>query len=354
LELGRKRCADLAGTGLFLLTLSAWATLGGGGGCLGPPAPPPGCLDNDSLVVATPSQRLYDYPVSDHTLDARNVDWVGQAVDGVDLEGDGDGCFVGGRIQGTWNQADSWDLYHGRKALPAGLGSYPLTVEHAHIMNFGDGAALELATPCPNGSPTWLHVRDSLLEDLHDDAVESDGLCSVEVDDTLIDRAYVAFAFRNRESQPNRIGSANTVNVRNNLVRMHAFANNYQGQTAHNGIWKWARGGRGPKVIVRNNRFLAFDAPPGGTLFPFVNRVRTCENNVLLFAGSEAEWQQALAGGCDDKGDDGLCDGERLLALASCYTVITKPDTQSEADFLAAHWNPHVATWKASHSADEE
>jgi hypothetical protein len=43
-----------------------------------------------------------------------------------------------------------------------------------------------------------------------------------------------------------------------------------------------------------------------------------------------------------------------MLALSNCYTVITKPDTQPEAAFLAAHWDPYVATWKASHSADEE
>lgn len=85
-----------------------------------------------------------------------------------------------------------------------------------------------------------------------------------------------------------------------------------------------------------------------------MNRVLACENNVLLFAGSEAEWQQALASGCDDKGDDGLCDGERMLALAHCYTVITKPDAQSEAAFLAEHWDPWVASWKAAHAADEE
>jgi hypothetical protein len=350
LRLGRRHRAEAWTTASFAL---AWAAFGGGAGCLSSPVQPT-CLDNASLTIASPSQRLYDYPVPDHTVDARGVDWVGQSADGVDLEGAGDGCFVGGRIEGTWSQTDSWDLYHGRKALPSGLGGYPLIVEHTRMRNFGDGAAVELATPCPNGSPVWLLLRDSLLEDLHDDAVESDGLCSVEVEDTLIDRAYVAFAFRNRESQPNRDGSGNTVYVRGNLVRMHAFASNYQGQTAHNGIWKWARGGRGPKVVVRDTRFLAFDAPSGGTLFPFVNRVHACSNNVLLFAGSEAEWQQALAGGCDDKGDDGLCDGERLLALSYCYTVITKPDTQSEAAFLATHWDPYVASWKARQSADEE
>jgi hypothetical protein len=347
-------CRQRAETAASALLVLAWGLLGGGAGCLGPPPQPPGCLDNASLEVPSPSQRIYEYEASNHTLDARGVDWVGESPDGVDLEGPGAGCFVGGRIEGSWSQTDAWDLYHGRKALPAGLGSRPLIAEKLHLRNFGDGAVLELATPCPNGTPAWLVLRDSLLEDLHDDAVESDGLCSVDVTGNLIDRAYVAFAFRNRESQPNRDGSANTVYLRSNLVRMHEFASNYQGQPGHRGIWKWAREGRGPKVIVRSNRFLAFDAPLGGTLLPFVNRVTGCSDNVLLFAGSEAEWQQALAGGCDDAGDDGLCDGERLLALSSCFTAITKPDTTSEADFLAAHWNPHVAAWKSSHSADEE
>ena len=348
-------CREHAGLGATGLALLAWALLGGGFGCsTTPPAPAPGCLDNPSLELPTPVQRLYGYLVPDHTLDARGVDWVGQTDDGVDLEGSGDGCFVGGRIQGTWSPADSWDLYHGRKALPNGLGGYPLIVENLHAKNFGDGVAIELATPCPNGWPSWLVLRGSFLEDMHDDAIESDGLCSAEITDNLLARVYVAFAFRNRESQPNRNGSGNTVNVQNNLVRMHAFQNNYEGRTEHNGIWKWARGGRGPKVIVRNNRFVTFDAPPGGTLFPFVNRVHACSNNVLLFAGSEAEWQQALLGGCDEQGDDGLCDGERMLALASCYTVITKPDAQSESEFLATHWDPYVASWKAAHTADQE
>jgi hypothetical protein len=347
-------CRHRAGAGAIAPFLVAWALLGGGGGCLGPPGPPPGCLDNASLEPGDPGERDYEYAVPNHTVDGRNVDWVGQANKGLDLDGAGSGCFVGGRIEGTWDPNDAWDLYHGRKALPTELWGRPLIVEKLHVLNYGDGVVAEIETPCPNGSPSWIVLRDSLLEDLHDDAVESDGLCSAEVVGNLFDRAYVAFAFRSRSSEPYRDGSANTVTVRNNLVRMHAFANNFEGQPGHRGVWKWARNGRGPRIIVRGNRFLAFDAPLGGTLLPFVNEVVGCSDNVLLFAGDEAEWQQALAGGCDDDGNDALCDGERLLALASCFTVITKPDTQTEADFLAAHWDSHVASWKASRSADEE
>lgn len=347
----RRHRAGLAATGAALL---AWALLGGGFGCWS--QPPPSCLTNPSLQIANSSLRSYDYLVSNHTVDARGVDWVGAEQDGVALEGDsdGDGCFVGGRIEGTFDPADLWDLFHSRSGLVVDLEDRPAIVEKLRIRNHGDGIGLQLATPCPNGSPSWLIVRDSLLEDIHDDAIESDGLCGVDVSNTLIDRAFVGFAFRSRAADPDRSGDGNTVYVRNSLVRLHSFPNNYQGQLEHNGFWKWAHGGKGPHIVVRNNRFLAFDAPPATTLFPFVNKISTCESNVLLFAGSEAEWQQALAGACDTQGDDGLCDGERMLALASCYTVITKPDTESEADFLATHWDPHVANWKATRSADDE
>jgi hypothetical protein len=43
-----------------------------------------------------------------------------------------------------------------------------------------------------------------------------------------------------------------------------------------------------------------------------------------------------------------------MLALAGCYTVIIKLDTESEVDFLATHWDPYVAAWKSSHTADDE
>jgi hypothetical protein len=305
-------------------------------------------------VTASAAHRLYSYPTSNHTVDARGVDWVGQVPDAVIADGAGAGCFVGGRIEGTWDPADSWDLYHDRFGLQIETAQSPFTVEELRVVGTGDAVSLKPSVLCANGSGAWLTVRNSLLEDIHDDAIESDRLCGARVEHNLIDRAFVPLAFRNRSSDPYRNGSKNTVQVWNNLIRVHAFANNYQGQTTHGGFWKWAHGGRGPKVVVQDNRFLAFDAPFRGMLFPYLNRVTSCENNVLLFAGSEAEWQQALLGGCDNDGDDGLCDGERLLALADCYTVITKLDTESEADFLATHWDPYVAAWKDTNSADDE
>ena len=346
----RPSTGRLARSIAFWAGLLGWTFVSGGFGCFSSPKPPD-CLDASSLLLASDAERIYDYPVPKHTVDARGVVWEGQVLDAVVANGAGSGCFVGGRIESNWDPADSWDLYHDRFGLSINTAAIPFTVEALHVLGNGDGVSLKPTVPCPNNSPIWLTVRKSLLEDIHDDAIESDGLCSALIEDNLIERAFVALAFRNRTADPLRNGSNNTVTVRKNLIRAHAFDNNYQGQTAHNGFWKWAHEGHGPKIVVRDNRFVAFDAPPHATLFPYVNRVSNCANNVLVFAGSEEEWQQALLGGCDHEGDDGLCDGERMQVLAGCYEVITKLDKENEDDFLARNWTPYVDSWRDSHSA---
>ena len=143
--------------------------------------------------------------------------------------------------------------------------------------------------------------------------------------------------------------------MRDNLIRLHAFANNYQGQTSHTGVWKWAHDGRGPQIVVRRNRFLAFDAPHGRHALP----VREQGGGLLgqraaLRAAPRPSGSRRCSAAATTTGDDGLCDGERMLALADCFSVVTKLDSESEADFLAAHWDPYVAAWKASHAADDE
>jgi hypothetical protein len=337
------------------LVLLPWFLLGGGAGCISVAPPPPTELCPPTGVGPIPAStgsRLYAFDTPGKIVDARGVDWAGQQRHGVELEGSISGCFQGGGITGTWDMASTWETFHLTAALSV-EASKPMRVHAMHARNYGDAVSIEPAAPCPNGSLSpWLYVHANHFEDIHDDAIESDGLCSVEITGNLIERAFVAFGFRNRSSEPDRTGAANKVIVENNFVRLHAFPQNWQNISTHGAIWKWAHEGRGPRIVVRNNRFLAFDAVGG--LFPYVDRVLSCESNVFLFAGSEAEWAQALAGGCDHYGNDGLCTGERLLALSHCFTVITKPDTQSEADFLATHWDPYVAYWKAARGADDE
>jgi hypothetical protein len=348
-------------TGLALL-LIPWLLYGGGSGCFTfhrpSGLPSLSCPSTPFLSVADPAVIEYFYNAPGALLNARFVDWIGgpNPGAGVELVGPNSGCFEGGSITGPWDPSSLWDTYHLTAGLSLSSPSQPMRVKSVHVRNYGDGVSVEPEAPCVNGSTNpWFYVHGSHLEDIHDDAIESDGLCSAEIADNLLERVYVAFAFKYRASDPNRSGSNNIVTVAGNLVRSHSWPNNYKGRPEHNGFWKWSHGGRGPRVRVRNNVFLAFDPPPpGSTLFPYVTRVSSCEDNQLLFAGSEAEWAQALAGACDDEGDDGLCDGERLLALSHCYTVITKSDTESEADFLATHWDPLVAEWKLSHTADDE
>jgi hypothetical protein len=349
MQLGGFAAKPLASLALLLY---AAAFVSAGAGCVGSTPTPLDCRDYPSFVGGTAAERVYDHPVAKHTVWGYAIDWVGSVSDAVVADGSGSGCFLGGRIEGTFAPTDSWTLFHDRFGLAIRAEGGPYTVEDLRVMNTGDAVSLKPTVPCPSSSSgPWLTVRGNLLEDIHDDAIESDGLCAARIEDNLIDRAFVGLAFRNRSSDPYRSGAGNLVFVSKNLIRSHAFPSNYEGQTVHNGLWKWAHARRGPRITVRDNRFLAFDPPAAGTLFPFTNRVAVCSNNVLLFAGSEAEWQQALAGGCDDDGDDGLCDGGRMLALADCFTVVTKLDTQSEADFLAAHWDPYVAAWKAAHWA---
>ena len=340
----------------LLLALVPWALLAGGGGCLGGggPAPPTELCPGPDLnhIFASAETREYAFTYPGTVVDARGVDVAGQRRSGIELAGHLGGCYQGGNITGTWDMGDTWETFHTTAAVSLRSSASPNRVHAAHLRNYGDGVSIEPTVNC-GAFPNWLSVRATHMEDIHDDAIESDGLCSVEIADNLLERTYVAFAFRNRSSALGLSGAFNTVTIDGNLVRAHAFAQNYEGGLTHGGFWKWAHERRGPWVVVRNNRFLAFD-PPSGTLLPYLTRVQSCSNNVLLFAGSEAEWAEALLGGCDDDGDDELCDGERLLALSYCYTVITKPDTQSEADFLAAHWDPYVASWKASHLADNE
>lgn len=353
---GGSRGGSGAGLPGLLLALVPWSLLGGGVGCLSPKPPPQTELCPSTGIpptLASPSLRDYVYGSIGKIVDARGVDWAGQQRHGIDLEGSVGGCFQGGSVTGTWDMAASWETFHTTAAISVDSSGQPMRVHATHLRNYGDGVSIEPDVPCPNGSlKPWLYVRANHFEDIHDDAIESDGLCAVEISDNLIERSFVAFGFRNRSSDPNRTGSASTVVVDGNLVRMHSFPSNWEGIPDHGAIWKWAREGRGPRIVVRNNRFLAFDAVKG--LFPFVNRVQSCRDNVFLFAGTEAEWAHALTLDCDGDGDDGLCQGERVVALSDCFTVITKPDAQSEADFLAAHWDPWVASWKASHVADDE
>jgi hypothetical protein len=119
-------------------------------------------------------------------------------------------------------------------------------------------------------------------------------------------------------------------------------------RAGHGTLWKWPHSGLGPGFIVTDSVFVGEKMAEGGLLFPLVDQLVECRNNKLLWAGTLSDWEAAL-----DKGDDsdGLDNRGRMAALSHCYTVIVKPASQTKAAFLAQHWDPLAAAWKATHAA---
>jgi hypothetical protein len=136
--------------------------------------------------------------------------------------------------------------------------------------------------------------------------------------------------------------------VRDSLVLLHAFPNTYKMEPGHGKIWKWAKDGMGPAFVVTGNTFVVTDYG-GGLLLPLADQVLECADNTLLWAGSPSSLDDWL--GDDEVDSDGLTPAGRLAALSYCFTLLVKPDTQSQTDFLAEHFDPLVTAWKQSHPA---
>jgi hypothetical protein len=268
----------------------------------------------------------------------------------------GAACFSGGHVAGPYPEDAVYECtrehcpkglcpepcwpYH----LSAGLSvrsAAPARIEDVRISDYGDGISQEQSARRAD-----LEIRRVWLHDLHDDAVENDWGASVKVIDSLLERVNIAFASRQRSGE-HIDARSKTFEVRNSLVQLHRFTNQYKRKPGHGGVWKWGHAGMDPRFIVTDNVFVA-ETRSEGLLLPLVDRVVECRNNRLFWAGPLAAWQQELD---DDEGSDGLDNRGRVEALAHCYTVVLKPASQSRAEFLAQHWDPLVRAWKAAHAA---
>jgi hypothetical protein len=222
------------------------------------------------------------------------------------------------------------------------VGAPETIIEDVRISDYGDGVSLEPTS----GAVT---VRRAYLLDLHDDAVESDFGRDVTVTDSLIERANIAFATRPRaRDSVDQRGKVFT--IRNNLVLLHRFTNSYKQKPGHGGFFKWPEDGTGPQFALTDNVFVLDDPGRGQLVLPLANQIAECRNNKLFWAGTRGAYQAWLTDG------GGHTDGKRnnharLQALSHCYTVVVKPKGQSKEAFLAEHWDPLVARWKAAHPA---
>jgi hypothetical protein len=287
-------------------------------------------------------------------VDASGVLWRDAGHHAIRLRGSKDACWNGGAIEGPYPEDAVYEceLEHGYRGGPcrafhttAGMApevAAVTVIEDVRIAHYGDGVSLEPAS----GD---VIVRRVYLHDLHDDAIENDFGRNITVADSLIERAYIAFASRPRSrirvDQRDRLFA-----VRGNLVRLHRFTNAYKQKPGHGGFFKWPEDGSGPRFAVTDNVFVMDDPGLGQLALPLVNQIAECRNNKLLWAGTRGGYQAWLTdrGGPSDRMRNNLA---RLQALSHCYTVVVKPFGQSKEAFLAEHWDPLVARWKATHPA---
>jgi hypothetical protein len=304
---------------------------------------------------ARPAKTSYTFAAPGLAVDAVGVAWRSADHHAVRLRGSHAACWSGGSIEGPVPEDAVYECtpehgwrggrctaFHTTAGLAPEVGADLTVVEDVRISHYGDGVSLEPASGAVLVRRAWLH-------DLHDDAVESDFGKPLTVTDSLIERAFIAFATRPR-SRVRVDQRGNVFTLRGSLVALHRFTHSYKQRPGHGGFFKWPLDGSGPKFVLTDNVFLMSDPGPDQLTLPLADRVTECHGNLLLFAGGEARYRSWLRDGGGHA--DGLRDNRaRLAALGACYRVVARPNAQSEAAFLAEHWDPLVARWKATNAA---
>lgn len=316
------------------------------------------CLDAATSVERADGwEDAYDFDVPGKAVDAQNVRWIGIPGHAVQPRGMAAACFVGGYVQGPYGEDSVYECepihcpggvcptpcsaYHTSAGLDVETAA-PVTLEDVRVSDYGDGIERSVEA---NREP--LTVKRAYLHDIRDDAIENDWGASISVFDSLLERVNTAFASRARTDV--LIDARDrTFEVRDSLVLLHAFSNSYKMEPGHGKMWKWAKDGMGPGFVVTGNTFVVTDYG-GGLLLPLVDQVLECTDNTLLWAGSQSSLDAWL--GSDELDSDGLTPAGRLAALSDCFTLLVKPDAQSQSDFLAEHFDPLVAAWKQAHPA---
>ena len=153
-------------------------------------------------------------PLADGTLvDARGALWRGTESYPVIFAGKGRGRWLGGELEGTWDQVTTtWDgKYHSYTAMIA-MWDYPV-IEGVRGHNYGD--LLRFNEPLVK---EWV-MRWCWGSDLHDDSFENDRQKPGLVEDCLFDGSYVGYSQR-RGSDYTDNGGANLVTMRRMLLRI--------------------------------------------------------------------------------------------------------------------------------------
>lgn len=182
--------------------------------------------------------------------------------------------------------------YHTTAGINPENSSGSIEVVNAYVRDFGDGFSPDLALPYG----TTVRIRKSLLEFLHDDALEDDHCrLSYVLDDSFVDRAFMLFANRASSSVGSCTDAAGgrKLTIHNSWLRVWRFTHAYNEKAGHGGWWK-RDDGRNPDKYITNNRFLFGPVAGDQSFYPPVSEVKACLGNVVLWDGTTAAYNTML------------------------------------------------------------
>jgi hypothetical protein len=245
---------------------------------------------------------------ADGAVDALGALWLQIATYPVSFGGGAGGCWLGGRIIGTYPQSTPWSTFHHTTGLAFTNPHFTVTGPRVH--NIGDGIGVRAGAEA-------FTITDAHLSFIHDDCVQDDELYTGVVQNSLLDGCYVGFSARPTKGDSVQ-GAGNTVTIRNNLVRLQPMPTVYKGRApGTGGFFKWDEHGRAPKLVIRDNVFRADQRPNHQSLGLPPGYKYQCSNNVVVWLGK---------GRYPDK-------------LPKCFRVTRDKKV----------WDRAVATWQADH-----
>jgi|GEM_PF-5945487 len=298
--------------------------------------------------------------------------WTGGASgDSLKLQGSIEACWFWGGFSGIFTPSVDADTYYACTATHGYSGSGPCyafhpagspsaiapqnsagsVIEKVQIVDQADGVSiLEASGP--------VTVRSSRIVFTHDDAVEDDWCThDVTVDDLLLDKVFMAFAWDKRGAvDPDDCVVDREWSITNSLVRLHRFAHAYEEKPGHGGVFKDDGDGHNPEIADFSNNVILLGpvAGQGQVQFPLTTRLGTCSGNVYLWNGTQAAYDDMLDTG---ESEDFETNGERLAELQAswpgCITVVLRGPSETEAQFLnrtmtelgGKSWNQLVAAF---------
>jgi hypothetical protein len=229
-----------------------------------------------SPVIGRQTGRYTADVAAGETVDALGAWWLQVGNWPVSFGGGAGGCWLGGRIVGTWPQSTPWSTFHHTGGLD--VKNPKFTIVGLRVHNIGDG--IRIIAGARDFRITGVH-----LSFMHDDCVENDQLYSGVIEDSLFDGCYVGFSARPAHGE-SADGHRNTETFRNNVVRLQPTPTVYKGHApGTGGFFKWDEQGRAPKLVIEDNVFRADRRPNHQDLtVPRGYRVR-CRNNVVVWLG---------------------------------------------------------------------